>query len=321
MNFESRKILLMYLMVAFVVYLIGFLFPGELSPELVNSHPELFTQSTQEIENQTETMTENTDQRSILTNYNLDAASAENFKLAKSLQEISGLATTGDDRLLAHNDERGSVYQLSMTDGAITKSFSLSNGGGMLKDDFEGIAVGERNLYMTNSAGKIYEFQEGADQEAVPFVTYQTSTGADCEIEGLAYQATTKNLLIMCKNPRSSGMRNHLAIFQWSTETKALLESETIRIPIKSFADKLGSKKFQPSGIEWHAESGHYLIVAARQQAIAEVSPTGEVLHVQKLDGKWHRQMEGITLAANGDLLVSDEGAGKSARLTRYSLN
>ena len=67
--------------------------------------------------------------------------------------------------------------------------------------------------------------------------------------------------------------------------------------------------------------SGNYFIVAARQGAIAEITPGGQVVAVREFPAQWHRQVEGITFAADGTLIVSDEGAGKRARLTLYPVS
>ena len=67
--------------------------------------------------------------------------------------------------------------------------------------------------------------------------------------------------------------------------------------------------------------SGNYFIVAARQAAIAEITPNGEVVAVMKFPADWYRQVEGITFASDNTLLVSDEGAGQRARLTLYPIS
>ena len=79
-------------------------------------------------------------------------------------------------------------------------------------------------------------------------------------------------------------------------------------------------KKFQPSGIKRHPVSGNYFVVAARQGAIAEITPSGQVVAAKQFSAQWHRQAEGITFAADGALIVADEGAGGKARLTLYSV-
>ncbi len=42
----------------------------------------------------------------------------------------------------------------------------------------------------------------------------------------------------------------------------------------------------------------------------------GQIISVMKFPAKWHRQAEGITFSKERSLVISDEGAGKRARLT-----
>ncbi len=252
-----------------------------------------------------------------LASYNLRAETAKQWKLPGRLQEISGLAMTLDNRLLAINDEKGIIYEIDYKNGAIVKAFGLTDLSKPINDDFEGIAVAGDHIYLVTSSGRLYECNEGADGQTVLFNIYATGVGRQCEIEGLAYEPNQRALLLMCKNPRSSEQKGQLTIYRWSIDTKQLVEDAHTIIPIIDFSRHIKGKKFQPSGIERHPVSGNYFVVAARQRAIAEITPSGQVVAVRKLPD-WHRQAEGITFVSDNTLLVADEGAGKRARLTLY---
>ena len=67
-------------------------------------------------------------QRNIsLASYSLAAETATYWKLPRRLAEISGLAMTMDNRLLAHNDEKGIIYEIDYRDGTIVKAFQLAD--------------------------------------------------------------------------------------------------------------------------------------------------------------------------------------------------
>ena len=253
-----------------------------------------------------------------LASYRLAAETATHWKLPRRLAEISGLAMTVDNRLLAHNDEKGVVYEIDYRNGSIVKAFQLADMATPVADDFEGIATVDDQVYLVTSAGRLYECSEGADGESVLFNSYATGVGRDCEIEGLAYDESQRELILMCKNPRRADLEEQLAIYHWSIDEKQLIEAARTVIPVIEFSRHIGGKKFQPSGIERHPVSGNYFVVAARQGAIAELTPGGQVVAAKQFSAQWHRQAEGITFAADGVLIVADEGAGGKARLTLY---
>lgn len=252
-----------------------------------------------------------------LAQYNLEKP-ARRFKLPKQWREISGLTTIGANRLLAHDDERGVVCEIDYRTGAIVKTFALSDQRTPVADDFEGIAAAEGRLYLVSSAGRLYEFGEGADQETVLYNLYTTGIGRDWEIEGLAYDPDQRVLLLISKNARNPQQADHIAIYRWSVDAKQLVADGPLLIPTAQLAHRIDRKQFQPSGIERHPRSGTYFVVAARQCAVAEITPQGQVLAVAKLAAKRHPQAEGIAFTADYALVLADEGAGKRATLTVY---
>jgi hypothetical protein len=80
-----------------------------------------------------------------------------------------------------------------------------------------------------------------------------------------------------------------------------------------------GTKGFHGSSMVRHPRTGTYLLLAGPEHAYAEVDATGRVLGGGKLDPKRHRQPEGIAIAPDLSLLISDEGAGKDATLATYA--
>ena len=257
-----------------------------------------------------------------LESYDLQVETATHWKLPGSLlYEISGLAMTLDDRLLAHNDEKGIIYEIDYQKGEIVKDFQLAQLADMkdpVRGDFEGIATADDTVYLVTSSGRIYEGSRGANGESVLYNSYATGVGRDYEIEGLAYDANRRVLLLMSKNARREDLTAHLMIYHWSIDEKQLIEDAHIVIPVIEFTRHIDEKEFQPSGIERHPTSGNYFVIAARQRAIAEITPSGQVVGAKQFPAQWHRQPEGITFAADGALIIADEGDGKKARLTLY---
>ena len=247
-----------------------------------------------------------------LASYDLEKP-ARYFKLPKRLREISGLAMLAGNQLFAHDDERGVVVEIGYRDGSIVKAFALGDRRGPVADDFEGIAAAEGRIYLVSSSGQLYEFGEGADGEAVPYNLYATGIGQYYEIEGLAYDPDQRVLLLVSKNPKNPGQAGLIAIYRWSVDTKQLVEVGRILLEASALARRIDHKRFQPSGIERHPVSGNYFLVAARQHAVAEITPQGQVLAVAELAPGRHRQAEGIAFASDNTLVVADEGVSKRA--------
>ena len=261
------------------------------------------------------------ERKSSLDSYPLDPETATHWKLPRELEEVSGLAMTADNRLLAHNDERAIVFEIDYQQGSIVKAFQLADLNHPVAGDFEGIAATDDKIFMVTSTGRLYEFEEGIAGESVLFNVYTTGIGRDFEVEGLAYDRGMRVLLLMCKEARSLEAEGKVAIYKWSTAERQMEENGRLLIPVKRFARHIKGRKFHPSGIERHPVTGNYFVVAARQAAIAEITPDGQVVVVRKFPAKWHRQVEGISFAADGTLIVADEGAGRKGRLTLYPVS
>ena len=254
-----------------------------------------------------------------LAGYDLEKP-ARHFKLPKRLREVSGLAMLPGNRLLAHDDERGVVVEIDYPDGSIVRAFSLGGRNGRVADDFEGIAAAEGRLYLVTSSGRLYEFGEGSDGATVPYKLYATGIGRDYELEGLAYDPAQRVLLLVSKNPRESRLEGLIAIYRWSVDTKQFAGDGHILLEASALARRIKSKRFQPSGIERHPVSGNYFVVAARQHAVAEITPQGQIVAVARLASGRHPQAEGISFTSDNTLVIADEGAGKRARLSFYAV-
>lgn len=252
----------------------------------------------------------------VLERYPLDEDTVVQWKLPAKLREVSGLVAH-EGRLYAHGDEEAIVYQLDYEAGRLVKAFAL--GKPTLRGDFEGIAIVDERFYLVTSAGTLYEFAEGANGERVSYARHETGLGARCEVEGLAYDAANRDLLLACKQPRSRALRGRIAVFAWSVDHAELAPARHLVLPRKSVTKRLRADDFNPSGVEVDAASGNLLLIAARQRGIAEVARDGRVVSAQRLPrASLHRQAEGIAVLPDGRLVIADEGGSKRARLALY---
>ncbi len=91
-------------------------------------------------------------------------------------------------------------------------------------------------------------------------------------------------------------------------------------IPEDEIADRIGKKHVRPSAIVIHPETADIYGLAGPQQAIFQLTPTGELIDAIILPlADRHRQPEGIEITRDGKLLIADEGGDKKARLGVYA--
>jgi uncharacterized protein YjiK len=254
------------------------------------------------------------------------------FKLPVKLSEISGLACSDDGRLFAHNDEKSIVYQLDYTNGEIVKEFTV--GKKTIKEDFEGIAFANSLFYLVTSNGDLYEFSEGKNKEEVKYEKYKTFLNADNDVEGLCFDPKNNALLLACKGSPGKKHKGNRAIYEFSLINKKLEKEPRILLPVKDimenydsdFSSKVGEfflikdDTFAPSGIEYNKASGNFFVLSFKGRIIIEISKSGEILKYYFLESKMHRQPEGITFTKDNKMIISDESAGKKAKLTVYKL-
>jgi len=224
---------------------------------------------------------------------------------------------TADNRLLAVDDESAIVYEIDFVAGGLVKAFAL--GEPTIRGDFEGLAVVGTSVYLMTSDGDIDVAPEGSDGQRVGFERVRNDLDDECEFEGLGYDAAGSRLLLLCKDVRKKAEIDTLAIFPWDIERGAADESAAIRLPIREISMALRVRSLHPSGITVDAASRHLLIVAAREQALIELTADGAFVDAKRLPlTARHPQTEGIEITGDGRLVLADEGGDERARLSLY---
>jgi uncharacterized protein YjiK len=245
------------------------------------------------------------------------AEPAQHWRLRGPLRELSGLAVTADGRVFGHDDEVATLYEIDPIEGRILKSFSVTDSNGPLHGDFEGIAITpDGDFYLTASTGDLYRFREGGDRANVPFQRFDSHLRGRCEVEGLTYLSAEESLILACKNNYALEMRDTVALYAWSTRTQALRETPWLTLPARPLAS--GSRQFHTSSVEIDARTGRVILLAARENAMAEVTRDGRVLATRAL-GALHSKAEGSAILPDGSLVIADEGPRHGqALITRY---
>lgn len=237
----------------------------------------------------------------------------QQWSLPGRLREISGLALTADERLFAVTDEVAVVYEIDYADGRLVKAFAF--GDPPVRDDFEGIEVRDGIVWLMTSGGQLLAGAEGGNGQSVAFESIDTGLRNTCELEGLAKDADGGSLVLLCKEARAGG---ELQMLTWNPDSG---ERHRMMLPEQAIAGAVGRKDVNPSGITRSTLSGNYLVVAARQNVVFEVTADGRFVDViMRLDEDRHRQAEGIAMTEDGRVLIADEAGAGSARLAVYRI-
>ena len=235
------------------------------------------------------------------------------WNMGKELQEISGLTLTADGRLFTHGDEAARVYEVDYRTGRMVKSFGL--GKTPVKGDFEAIASVGDSLYLMTSHGVIYQFKEGENGSNVAYVSRDTGLKEACEFEGLALDARQNVLLMLCKNVYSkSALKDSLVIYRLPYTAGDSVRSDStlsrLTVPLEPIIGPNDWKHFHPSDITVDPESGNYVIVAADERGLVEITPQGQLVSARAL-GHGLAHVEGVAITKDHILIMSTEGDEK----------
>jgi uncharacterized protein YjiK len=234
--------------------------------------------------------------------------------LPASLSEISGVTLTSDGRVLAHGDELGRISVIDPERGVILKEFRFG-----ARADFEGITMAHGLIYMIDSDGQLYAFREGGNGARVPYQLVDTGLGHECEFEGVAYDPAREALLLPCKNVEKKSMRNNLVIYVWKLHQNDPPRLSVIAIPLARVIGDNSWKSLRPTDITVDPNTGNYVLVAAHERALVELTPNGEVVRAMPLPERdQHPQAEGVAITNDGILIISDEASNRAASITLY---
>ena len=224
------------------------------------------------------------------------------------LREASGLAAAGPDHLYIHNDEKGDVYRVSMIDGSVTRTASIS--WPSVEADFEGIATTPLGIYLVTSKGHLYQmepFDPELSDQVVGARRIKTGLSKRCEFEGLHY--LDGQLLMPCKDAYKKAYKKKLVVFAFDLESRQT--SEYLSIP----ADNIdGMSKFPSTAID--ATRDHLYVISENRLLLVD-RQTMETENIA-LKNKFHRQVEGLFVKENGTIVLVEDNRKGISRLTRY---
>jgi uncharacterized protein YjiK len=230
------------------------------------------------------------------------------------LREISGLVLAPNGRIFTHDDEVSRIYVIDPRRGILLKRFTIGTG---IRGDFESIAMAGNDIYLLESDGVLYQFQEGDDGAGVPYSVVDLHLKKQCEFESMVYQADSDWLVMPCKNAKDKTLKDNLVIYRWKLNGPQSARLSMITIP---FAQLRGSNKWKslhPSDITIDPTSGNFVMMASHEKAIIEMTRAGDLVRAEPLPER-HNQPEGVAITKDSILMVSDEATKSPAAITLY---
>ena len=252
------------------------------------------------------------------------------YKLPEALEEISGLATISSTRLLANEDETGTLYIYNIEEGRLENTLEWGEEG-----DYEGVAVADGTAYVLKSNGNVYAISNfmNADPSVQEF---ENDRLEECDAEGLFLLPGTRRLLIACKEGEEKELRNIYAldlgkedatpeIYQqlaYKELEEKLLSSnfDKLSLNLRKLLDPKGeSGIFFPSALAVHPLSGELYVLSAETNLLAVYAADGSLKEMYELSHEQFLQPESIAFTANGDMYIGNEGSGGAPNILKFS--
>ena len=251
---------------------------------------------------------------------------AATYPMPAELAELSGIALDGPNRIIGVEDETGSLYHYNLTSRKLERVVPFAG-----KGDFEDLAHVGNDWFILRSDGALFQYTGSSTREFKTGLTFAN------EPEGLAYDAATQTLLVACKGEAGANLpstkravyRLRRGTYQAEASPAYVLDIAAIGTALPTAATpkqsekksgKKGHKKassshgFAPSAVAVHPRTHHVFVLSARQSALVELSPTGELLAAQALPTDLFPQPEGLAFAPDGRLYVATEAGKKSGQ-------
>ena len=189
------------------------------------------------------------------------------------------------------------------------------------KFDIEDVALQGTTAYALWSHGTVYKIE---NWQTKPTITrMETGLDKNNNTEGLAYDPSTKKLLIACKNDsgEKGQKKSTRSIYQMDPATGKLSGEPFLLIEKKDFKQLENEKfDFYPSAVAVHPGTGDIFVLSTKDtKGLAQFSPDGKLKAFERIDKDLMPQPEGLCFSPKGTLYISTEGKhGEPAKILRF---
>jgi len=252
---------------------------------------------------------------------------ATTFALPAALREISDITVLSEKEIACVQDEQGVVFIYDLDTKRITDEVRFGSHG-----DYEGLALVDSQIYVLRSDGVLFQLSSLRHHPSVQKFELHLPYS---ESEGLCLDASRNRLLIAPKSHEQTGSnKDFRPIYAFDLRKQALAKDHAFEISVRDirrFAKKRGlpiprrpkrdgenlhnALHFAPSAIAVHPISREIFVLSAVDHVLVSCDESGRIMGYALLDASIFRQPEGLAFLPNGDMLISNEAAGKQASL------
>jgi uncharacterized protein YjiK len=237
------------------------------------------------------------------------------MELGKHLHEISGMAwIPGRDIMLAENDEKGDIFTIDFKNN--NDNIGKVKFGG--KGDYEDIVYTDSAIYMLVSSGTIVQ----VETKDSTFNTKEfTLPGEKNEFETLYLDADKKSLIMLCKECKGEKKTEVRIAYRFDLTTQTFDPAPLYTIDIAEIQNMIGDNQalFKPSAAAVNPVDGKlYIVASVGKLLVVADKNTGKPEQAFKLDPVMYNQPEGMTIAPNGDIYISNEGGEGIATILKF---
>jgi uncharacterized protein YjiK len=228
------------------------------------------------------------------------------LKLPVELDEISGLAFYAKDTsVFAIGDEFGWLYKIPLTGGRPIRKWKFASEG-----DYEDLALVDKVFYILKSNGDITAIK--FDDHNQVLKEQADFPGKGNEFEILYFDPELFKLTMICKDCETD-KKKALTAFYFNLLNKRFDDSASINVT--AIANMIGEKKikFKPSAAALNPVTGELYILSSVNKLLVILDRNGNPKQTYPIDAGLFKQPEGITFTPQGDMIISNESAGRGA--------
>lgn len=240
----------------------------------------------------------------------------QQWNMPMLLEEISGIAWIDKDRIACVEDEEAIIFIYNLKTSEVERQIVFGEDG-----DYEGIAIVGEDAYVLRSDGTIFEvlnyLTEEKEVNEIKIVFSKTYN-----FEGISFDKKRNRLILAIKDKAE---KEYKPIYSVDLKTKKLEEEPAYKIkfddPIFNDLDiKNNNHLIQPSEITVNPKTGEIYILEGTNPKLLILSPNGKPKKLHVFQEEQFPQPEGLTFDDQGNLYISNEGAGGMGNILKVSL-